>query len=70
MDDEEDYKEQLLKMLFDGSLGDENRDLVYNQIHVPTGYNIFNIRETIHAARIESIQRERAKNSRPVENRN
>ena len=68
MDDEEDYKDQLMGLFFEEPLGAEETDQVYSQIHVPTGFNIFQIKETISSARIESLKRQEIKKSFPKEN--
>lgn len=47
MDDEEDAKDQLLEMLFGNELSLEERERVYQQTHVPTGFRIFDIKEKV-----------------------
>ena len=68
MDDEEDYKDRLLDILYSDSIDPEKKAQVYKQIHVPTGFNIFRIKETITSARIESLKQQEKKDKRPKEN--
>ena len=43
MDDEEDYKEKLIEILFGKGLNNDSYLQIYKQIHIPTGSTIFNI---------------------------
>lgn len=68
MDDEEDYKEVLLKMLFGEAVDSETYKQLSNQIHIPTGFSIFNVKQEKSLARIEYIKKVGKQRERPREN--
>ena len=55
MDDEEDRKEELIAFLYNSDLSAEIHDTIFEQIHVPTGKNIFNYREIVTTQIIGTI---------------
>lgn len=56
MDAEEDHIEILLNRICDSS---EEREQVFNQIHIPIGYNIFNIDEILKEEKLIALEEEK-----------
>ena len=63
MDDEEDFKDLLINKLFFGGIGNDQLAPLVNQIHIPTGVDIFNIISAIQDAKIEKEKRDNIRKS-------
>ena len=66
MDDEEDYKDILITLLFGEDIASVEQ--IKKQIHIPTGIDIFNIKETKTQARLEYLNKLKQEQKRPREN--
>jgi hypothetical protein len=44
LDDEEDCKEILYSLLYNGTLGDEDKKNILSRIHIPVGSRIFDFK--------------------------
>ena len=68
MDDEEDYKEVLIKTLFGEEISDDLHEQLAKQIHIPVGTNIFNISTAKQEANERYISSLLRTKNRPKEN--
>ena len=68
MDDEEDCKSELIRSFYGNNNVDTEESRLMNQIHVPAGFMLFDIRKVIGDAKKKYISNQKAKERRPKEN--